>query len=66
MSDRAAWILVVGIFLIVVFFRLSSPYEQCVIAQGYTKEATRSCSHVTLDASVDASVRNGDDPFSGF
>jgi hypothetical protein len=63
MSDKAAWILVVGIFIIVVFFRLSSPYEQCVIAHGYTKQATRTCGQVSLDASIDASIRNGDSPF---
>lgn len=60
MSDKAAWILVVGLFLIVVFARLSSPYEQCVIAHGYTKGATQSCGQVSLDASVDATVRNSE------
>jgi hypothetical protein len=63
MSDKAAGILVVGVFLIVVFFRLSSPYEQCLIAHGYTKDATRSCEQIKVDARVDASICKGDDPF---
>ena len=63
MSDKAAWIVVVGLFVIVVFFRLSSRYEQCLIAHGYTKDATRSCEQMTLDARRDETYRK--DPFSG-
>jgi hypothetical protein len=62
MTDKAAWILIVGTFLIIVVFRLSSPYEQCVIAHGYTTQATRTCGEISVD--VDATMHNGADPFS--
>jgi hypothetical protein len=62
-SDKAAWILVVGLFIIVLFFRLSSPYEQCVIANGYKKTAVTKCGEINASISADVTNRNGTDTF---
>ena len=63
MSDKAAWILAGGLIVSVLLYHLGSPYEQCVIASGYTVTAVKNCDRI--NASVSASVTHFKDPFSG-
>jgi len=63
MSDKAALILAGGLFASVFLYRLSSPYEQCVIAHGYTKKAVTSCGEINASISADVTNRKGTDTF---
>jgi hypothetical protein len=55
MSAKAALILAGGLFASVALYVFFTPYEQCVIAKGYTKEARISCSQLSVEATVSKS-----------